>query len=328
MAANLTPMYYKAEREYRRAQTLAEQLECLQQMLQLIPKHKGTDHLQADIKSRLKEVRRDLQQQANAPKSGRSFRFPRQGAGRIVIVGGPNSGKSRVLRELTDADVEVTEFPFATREPLPGMMKYKGVQVQLIDTPPVTPDQLEPWMLNLVRTADGVVLCFDGSSDEAPEETLAVMKQFAQRKTRFANTTGFDPDSFAAVNVTTTMVVTRADDSDCRDRVALLAEDTDFSFPTQYVEFSIPQSVADLRRAIFEQLRVIRVFTKPPGKPADMEAPLTVHPDGTVEDLALQVHEDLFRELKHARLWRSGEHEGQIVGREYRLREGDVIELH
>lgn len=328
MPANLTPMYYKAERDYRRAQTAAEQVECLQLMLQLMPKHKGTDKLQADIKSRLSEARQNLRQQINAPKSGQAYRIPRQGAGRIVIIGGPNSGKSRILKELTRAEPEVAPFPFTTREPLPAMMEYEGVQIQLVDTPPVTAGQLQPWLLNLVRTADGVLLAFDGSSDDAPEETLAVIQEFGSRKTQFAVLGGFDADSFSIVNVASRFVVTHASDVDCQARVQLLHEAWVGNVRPLSVELGDDHFVNTLKQQCFELLNIIRVFTKSPGKPADMDTPLTISAGGTVEDLALQIHEDLARNLKHARLWRRGDHDGQIIGRDYRLREGDVVELH
>ncbi len=328
MPANLTPMYYKAERDYRRAQTAAEQVECLQLMLQLMPKHKGTDKLQADIKSRLSEARQNLKQQINAPKSGQVFRIPRQGAGRIVIIGGPNCGKSRILKELTRAEPAVAPFPFTTREPLPAMMEYEGVQIQLVDTPPITAGQLQPWLLNLVRTADGVLLVFNGSSDDAPEETMAVIQELESRKTRLTEIGGFDKDSFATVNVASKLVVTHAADVDCQDRSQHFYETWVAQTSALGVELGEAHDVSTLKQRCFELLKIIRVFTKSPGKPADMRAPLTIADNGTVEHLAVQIHKDLARNLKHARLWGHGDHEGQIVGRDYRLRDGDVVELH
>ena len=321
-------MYYKAERDYRRAQTAAEQVECLQLMLQLMPKHKGTDKLQADIKSRLSEARQNLKHQLNAPKSGQTCRIPRQGAGRIVIIGGPNCGKSRILEELTRAEPDVAPFPFTTREPLPAMMEYEGVQIQLVDTPPITVGQVPPWLLNLVRTADGVLLVLDGSSDVAPEETLAVIQEFESRKTRFTEVGGFDADSFSIVNVAARLIVTHASNVDCQERSQLLHELWGGDLSTLGVELDEQDFVNALKQWCFELLNIIRVFTKSPGKPADMGAPLTIADNGTVEDLAVQIHEDLARTLKHARLWGHGDHDGQVVGRDYRLRDGDVVELH
>ncbi|HIF00845.1 MAG TPA: TGS domain-containing protein [Planctomycetes bacterium] len=328
MPANLTPMYYKAERDYRRAQTVAEQVECLQLMLQLMPKHKGTDKLQAGIKSRLSEARQNLKQQINAPKSGQTFRIPRQGAGRIVIIGGPNCGKSRILKELTRAEPDVAPFPFTTREPLPAMMEYEGVQIQLVDTPPITAGQLQPWLLNLVRTADGVLLVFDGSSDEAPEETMAVIQELGSRKTRLTEIGGFDKNSFSIVNLASRLVVTHASDVDCQLRSQLLFESWVDHTLSIGVELGEEHFVSTLKQRCFELLKIIRVFTKAPGKPADMGAPLTIADNGTVEDLAAQIHDDLARNLKHARLWGHGDHDGQVVGPDYRLRDGDVVELH
>lgn len=328
MPANLTPMYLKAEREYRRAQSVAEQIECLQLMLQQVPKHKGTDKLQADLKSRLSEARQQLRQQLNAPKSGPGFRIPRQGAGQIVIAGGPNCGKSRILKQLTRAEPEVAEFPFTTRVPLPAILECDGVQLQLIDTPPVTPGRLEPWMLNLVRTADAVLLVMDGASDDSPLETAAVLQEFSERKTILTDVSGFDESSFSIVKVSTMLVVTHAGDSDCETRIQLLNDLVPLHIPVVQVELDEAADNEHLKQQCFSMLRLIRVFTKRPGQPADLTAPLTIPKDGTVEDLALQIHEDLAQNLKYARVWRTVGHEGQTVGREYVLREGDVVELH
>ena len=206
MPANLTPQYQKAEEEYRRAQTPDEQIECLQQMLKLIPKHKGTEKLQADLRSRLKVAKAELQTQKKAGKKGRSYRIPRQGAGQAVLIGSPNSGKSRIMAELTNAEPDVAAYPFTTREPMPAMMPWEDAKVQLIDTPPVTASHMEPYLTSIVRSADMVVLCMDGSSDDAPDETVEVIGQFQSRKTILAGTTGFDEQDFSILRIKTLLV--------------------------------------------------------------------------------------------------------------------------
>ena len=328
MPANLTPQYLKAEAEYRRAQTPEERVACLQEMLKLIPKHKGTDHLQADLKTRLKEAKQDALTEQKAPKAGRSFRIPRQGAGTVVLIGAPNSGKSRVLKELTNAEPQVADYPFTTHEPLPGMMPWEDASVQLIDTPPLSAAHLEPYVLNMVRAADVVALCLNGRSDDAPEETAEVITELATRKTELAAESGFAQDDFSVVKVKTILVVTRADDPGCEIRLDLLRELIDIPFPIQQVEFDREDSRERLRNCFYEALGVIRVYTKAPGKPAEYTDPFTIPQGGTVEDLAWKVHRDLVDSLKYAKVWGESADDGQSVGRDHILADRDLVELH
>lgn len=329
MAVNATPQYKKAEEEYRRAQSAQEQVECLEKMLVLLPKHKASEKMQSDLKTRLKDARAELAAEKAAPKKvGKTFRFPRQGAGQIVILGGPNAGKSRLLAELTSAKPEVAPYPFTTREPHPGMMPWEDVVVQLIDTPPVTDTFFEVYLQNIVRSADGVVLCFDGSSDDAPDHAAEVIRQFEQRKTVLSRESGFVEDDLTQVRIQTLLVPTRADDPGCADRIAYFEEMLHGRFDTQPVEFERPESTAALRDRIYRMLNVIRVYTKAPGKPADYKSPYTIPAGGTVEELAEKVHKDIAAKLTHARIWGAAVHEGQSVGREHSLADKDLVELH
>lgn len=328
MPANLTPQYSKAEEEFRRAQSAEEQAICLEKMLQLIPKHKGTEKLQADLKTKLKEVRAEAQTEKSAKKVSKSYRVPRQGSGTVVIIGAPNGGKSRIIKELTKAEPEVAPYPFTTREPFPAMMPFEDVLVQLIDTPPVTDSQFEPYIVSYVRTADLVLLVFDGSSDAAPEETATVISQLSSRKTLLAESTGFDDDDFSKLKVKTLLVVTHASDADHELRLDFLRELAPLALPIVPVELDDRSSCETLRSQIYAALGVIRVYTKAPGKPASYDAPYTIPAGGTVEDLAEKVHRDLADKLKYAKVWGSGVHDGQSVGREHVLSDRDLVELH
>jgi len=328
MPANLTPQYQKAELEYRRAQTVAERLEILERMLILIPKHKGTEKLQAELKTKLKETREELQVEKSAPKSvGKHYRFPRQGAGTAVILGGPNAGKSRLLKELTKAEPEVAPYPFTTREPLPGMMAWEDIAVQLIDTPPITEHQFEPSLLNLVRTADLALVAFDGSSDDAPDATAVVLQQLAQRHTVLSDRTGFDEDDFSKLHVAARLVVTRGGDPQAADRLAFLQEMTPLPFPVLTVEFDDAASREALRTAIVDGLEIIRLYTKTPGKPAEYVSPFTLPRGGTVEDLAGKVHRDLVEKVKSAKVWSWGQTDARTVGKDHVLTDRDLVEL-
>jgi len=328
MPANLPPLYRKAEEEYRRAQTSAEQVSCLEKLLTLIPRHKGTEHLQADLKTRLKEARAAIQADQLSAGKSRSYRIPRQGAGTVVLVGAPNSGRSRIVAELTNAEPDVAVYPFTTREPFPAMMPCDGALVQLIDTPPVAEGCLEPYLVNYVRSADLVLLCVDGSSDTADEDTRDVIQQFERRKTLLSNETGFDEKNYSRLHVRTLLVITRGSHPALQTRLERMHESLSRRLPIICTELTEASSRESLRQHIFASLDVIRVFTKAPGQPAKYEDPFTIPRDGTIDDLARCVHCDLAATLKFARVWGDGVHDGQSVGRDHRLSEGDLIELH
>ena len=328
MAANLTIKYYLAEEKYRRAQTSEERLRCLEVMLQVIPKHKGTDHLQAAIRSRIKEARAEVQAERDTPKSNRTFRIPRQGAGTAVVIGAPNSGKSRIVAALTNAEPEVADYPFTTREPFPAIMSCQEVLIQLVDTPPVSQAPVEPYLVNYVRSADLVVLAFDGSSDDAPEEAFNVVQQLEARKTQLDSETGYDESDFAKLRVRTLIAVTRSSDADSATRLGLFREMIPRDLPAVSVELEQSDSHEMLRQTIYDSLGLIRVYTKAPGQAAVYKEPFAIPAGSTVETLAERVHHDFVECLRFARVWRLDGHDGQQVGRDHVLHEGDMVELH
>ena len=229
---------------------------------------------------------------------------------------------------MTNADPQVADYPFTTREPVPGMMPWEDATAQLIDTPPITDTHIEPYMTNLVRSADMALLCFNGASDDAPDETAAVLEQLRSRKTVPGDFTGFDDEDFSIVHVKTLLVVTRADDPDVDVRLEFFRELCDTPLETVLVEFDRPESAEALRNRIYESLNVIRIYTKAPGKPADYKDPYMIPAGGTVEDLAEKIHRDIAGNLKYARVWGESAIDGQQVSRDHELADKDLVELH
>ncbi|MDA7528009.1 50S ribosome-binding GTPase [bacterium] len=328
MAANLTPQYYKAEEAYRKAQSSQERITTLLEVLRVIPKHKGTDHLQGALRAKLREAREAYQRELKAPKGGRSWKIPRQGVATVVVIGAPNSGKSRLVAELTNASPNVADYPYSTNEPLAGMLDYEGVAIQLVDTPPISESFFETYLNDFVRTADLVLLCFDGSSDDAPQQTVDVLEQLENRKTHLSATSGFDKNDYSITKVKSRLIVTRSDVQDSALRIEMLSEIVKLEMPLHQCELDKPANVGSLGKLIFESLDFIRIYTKKPGCPVEYVDPYVIPIGGTVEELAGRVHEELASTLKFAKVQSVNEDDAHTVGRTYVLNDLDIVELH
>jgi hypothetical protein len=329
MAANLTPQYLEAEAEYKKAQSAEERLECLKKMYALLPKHKASEKLQAELKTKISDTRKEVEQDKKNPKkTGVSYKIPRQGAGQVVIAGPPNAGKSRLLTRLTRATPEVAPYPFTTREPHAGMMDWEDVRVQLIDTPPITADYLEGYLSSMVRTADGCILLVDLGDDDGPFATDAVTARLAESKTILAGQAPAEEEDPTVKHVKTMLVANKMDLPGAADRLEFVKELFGTRFPIHVVAAETGAGLEELRSEIYRYLQVIRVYTKQPGKPVDRESPFTCPVGSTVQEMAALVHRDFVEGLKSARIWGSGLHDGQTVGREHVLHDKDVVELH
>lgn len=331
MPANLTPQYHKAEQEYRRAQTPEEELRCLELMLREIPKHKGTDKLQGELKAKISKARHEAEHARKAgAKKGHGIKIPRQGAGRVVILGGPNAGKSQLLKRLTRATPEVAAYPFTTREPHPGMMPWEDVMVQLIDTPPITADVLDPNTLGLIRGSDLALLMVDLGTDEGIDDVRAVLAQLQPGKTRLAKESYLDENDVGLSFTKTFLLLNKMDLPEAQERWALLKELCPLGFPEFRISAEHGAGLEELREAIYQALDVVRVYTKSPAKKvADFDKPYTLRRGGTLLEVAALVHRDLAENFKYARVWGSAILTGgsQMKG-DYVVHDKDVVEIH
>jgi ribosome-interacting GTPase 1 len=329
MAANLTPQYLKAEEEYRRAQTTADELRWLEVMFREMPKHKSSEKLQSDLKQKISRAKKELETERKSPKAGHGVRIPRQGAGTAVLIGGPNSGKSRLLASLTRAQPEVAPYPFTTHHPLPGMMPWEDIMVQLIDTPPITRDFLEPYLQGMIRAADVVVLLVDRGSDDGIEQLQELLDRLNQTKTRLATRSHLDENDVGLSYTQTLVAPNKIDLAEAAERLALLHELCSLDFPEFVISAEHGQGLEELKNAIHAALGVIRVYTKlPTHKEADFDRPFTLRQGGTVHDVAELVHKDIAATFKHARLWGQGVHDGTVVKGDHVLHDRDIVELH
>jgi ribosome-interacting GTPase 1 len=329
MAVNLTPQYLEAEAQYKRAQTAAERLECLKKMWALVPKHKASEKLQAELKTKLSAAREEVEHEKKAPKKGGvSYKIPRQGAGQVLLVGAPNVGKSRIVTRLTRATPEVAPYPFTTREPHAGMMDWEDVRVQLVDTPPITAEFLEGYVSSMVRAADGCVLVVDLGDDEGPFAAEAVLEHLSRVKTVLTGQPPAVPPDPSIHHTKTLLAANKSALPGAADRLEMVREMFESAFPIHVLDAESGPGLEELRNAIYRMLNVIRVYSKKPGKPPDMEAPFTCPAGSTVVQLAEIVHRELAGKLKSARIWGTGVFDGQTVTRDHVLHDRDVLELH
>ncbi len=324
MPANLTPEYLDAEKRFKSAKTTEEKIETLAEMLAKIPRHKGTEKLQADLKRRLSKLR-TTQEKKPTSRVGLIHRVEREGAGQVALVGPPNSGKSLLLRRLTHATPEVADYPFTTRVPLPGMMAFEDVQIQLIDLPPTHPDFPESWIYQIIRNADAALLVADLSDPDLLEDLETTLGELGKAKVQLG--AGPLPNVPGWLAKPTLLVANQRDASGAEENLEVLRE--------LYGRFRIlpasaetGEGLEDLRRSVFELLGLIRVYTKAPGKKPDLTAPYVLKRGSRLIDLAAQVHQDFLSQLKYARVWGHGKFEGQMVNRDYPLADKDVVELH
>jgi len=326
MPTNLPPDYFEVEKQFRQATLPEEKIACLEEMLAIVPKHKGTDHLRADLRRRLSKLKAAAETRGKTGRQGSAYHIDREGAGQVVLVGVANVGKSALVAELTNADPEVAEYPLTTWIPTPGMMPIEDIQVQLIDTPPLNPDFMEPELLNLIRRADLVLLLVDlqGYPMQELEDTVSLLEaQHIMPLRRRDEYVGEVPMTFVPMQV----LVTKCDDEDLDGEFEVLSELLGGEWALIPVSATTGHHVDEFKRRVFDALDIVRVYSKPPGEEPDLSAPFVIHKGATVQELAGKVHKDFLEQLKSARVWGSATHDGQMVGRDHVLQDGDIVEL-
>ena len=327
MSTNAGPVYRDAEARFRAAVTREEKLAALEEMLRVVPKHKGTEKLQADLRSRISRLKQEPKQKAGT-RGGPSHKILHEGAGQVALAGAPNAGKSALVSALTHAKPEVAPYPMSTHQATPGMMDFEDVAFQLVDLPPLCHEHVEPWVYDLVRGADLVWLVL---SIEHPlvgyEDTLELLRSKAIDLVPRGGTALDEPRPGWSYK-DALMVVTGMDLPGADGDLEAFQDLLDRPWPTVAVSATEGAGFAELGRATFQALDIIRVYTKEPGKEADRAKPFTLRRGATVADLAATIHKDIADALRYARVWGPSAHDGQQVRGGHVLMEGDVVELH
>jgi ribosome-interacting GTPase 1 len=327
MPTNLPPEYFEAEKRYKAAQSPAEKIAGLEELIGTIPKHKGTDKLRADLRRRLSKLKSSAQAKKGTGRQESVFRIDKEGAGQVVVVGPPNVGKSALVEALTNATPEVADFPFTTWTPTPGMMPVENIQIQLIDTPPLNRDYMEPEMLDLIRRADLIMVVVDLQTDPVQQLEEAVALLIEHRivprhlQDRYAQQRGLTFVPFL-------ILVNKSDDETSVEDFEIFCELLEDEWPMLPLSATTGRNLELLKQTVFERLGIIRIYSKTPGREPDFATPFVMEKGGTLEDFAGKIHQDFVENLKVARVWGDGVYDGQPVGRDHVLHDGDVVELH
>lgn len=320
MPANLTPQYYAAEENYKRAGSPEDKVKALQEMLAIIPKHKGTERLQGDIKKKIARLKEEGKKKKQTKSGFNPFGVEKQGAGQVVLAGYPNSGKSSLVGILSRAKVKIAEYPFSTALPVSGMMPYKDTFIQLVDTPPLATDNIPSGLIGTFKEADALLIVIDVSTAECLEQMEGLMTILQDREV-----IDLSEEGMIIAPLPFIVVANKIDHPDAAENLQVIKE----LWPDLKLHetSNTGTGLEDLRVMLYEILNVIRIYGKAAGKPVDRERPFILPKDSSVLDFAEQVHKDFPKNLKSALVWGSSKFDGQAVAREYVLEDEDIVEL-
>jgi hypothetical protein len=326
MPTNLPPDYFHIDKRFREAESTAEKIALLEEMISIVPKHKGTDKLRADLRRQLSKLKEETQARKKHGSHQSAFHIEREGAGQLVVIGPTNVGKSTLVVSLTNASPEVSAAPYTTWKPAPGMTLVENIQIQLIDTPPLDRDFVEPGLFDLVRRADLTLLMVDLQADplQQMQDMLALLEEHRiaplQRKAAY-------PEGARMRFIPVVLLVNKCDDESMDELFEVCCELLEEEWSILPISAVTGRNLDAFKRLVYEKLDIIRVYAKPPGKEADLEKPFALKRGSTVIDLAGKIHRDFSDKLKSARVWGSTMFDGQMVQRDYILQDGDIVEL-
>ncbi len=327
MPTNLPADYFNAEERFRSATTTEDKIKHLEEMMGTIPKHKGTDHLRADLRKKLSKLKTAATSKKTSKKQVSAYHINKEGAGQIIIIGTTNVGKSSLVANQTNADPEVSAVPFTTWSALPGMMMIDNIQVQLIDTPPISDEYIDPEFLNLIRRVDLALIMIDLHANPVQQFEFVLQKLQENRIAPKHLEGKIEVEGFL-LHVPTLVVVNKYDSEEFEEHYQIFQELLGQEYPMVPVSVQTGHNMDTLKQTIFEKLDVIRVYSKAPGKDVDKTAPFVVEQGIQLGDFAGKVHKDFQEKLKSAKIWgTSADFPGQMVSRDHVLEDEDVVEL-
>jgi hypothetical protein len=326
MPANLPPQYYEAEKRYRCAKTPEGKIDTLEEMLSIMPKHKGTDKLRAELRSKIAKFSGEAQRKLAISRKGSGYNIKKEGASQVALVGLPNVGKSQLVSAVTEATTKVSDWPFTTQIPIPGMMKFENIQIQLVDMPPIVDQNAQLWLSNVLRLADALLIMVDLGDDPISQMEI-ITEGLGKLKIKLTGRIAGGPTQEIAQK--RAIILGNKNDKDgSSQKFEELNSRYGMNFPVISISAKAGSGLEELKKGIYDMLDIIRVYTKTPGGEVDKDVPIVLKRGSTVEHAAESIHKDFRSRLKYAQVWGSGKFNGQKVKREHILEDGDIIQFH
>lgn len=320
MPANLPPQYFHVQNRLQQASSAAEKIAILEELLSIVPKHKGTEKVQMELKSKISRLKKEAQSGGIKGPARFSFHIPKEGVGQAVLCGPTNVGKSSLFTGLTGVGAEIGDFPFTTRDYKIGMMRYENVQVQIVDTPPIMPEFMDKWMPSVIKNADLTVCVIDPSADDILEQVELVNRRLEEKGISLFRR---DP---GILSPKVLIVANKSDKDSFQHNMDIMRE---FYPDIKPVIFSAEtkEQLPALKQAIYRALDVVRIYCKPQGKSPDFNSPVVLKNGSNIMDFAADLGKVFVEKFRHARLIRPDNPQGIMVPRDYKLNDGDIIEL-
>jgi uncharacterized protein len=298
MPINAGYEYFNAEKKYLAAQTLEEKIAALRELIKAAPKHKSSENLLAELKTRLKKLMEKAEKNASVGKGKKGIR--KEGF-QVILVGLTGCGKSMLLGRLTNASPLVSSSPFTTKEPNIGTMNYGGVYAQIVDLPAVLGKDFD---MSIVHTADLVLTVVERIEDLPSFES--VLEHSKGRRI---------------------LVINKADLLDGESLRKLEARLKSRKADFVIISALRGEGINELKQKIFSCMNVIRVYTKEPGK-APSSQPLVLREGSTVKDAAESIYKGFSKIIAETKLTGpSGKFANQKVGLAHILKDKDVLEF-
>ena len=325
MPANLPPQYFAAEKNFRSAKTTLEKIAALEEMLAIMPKHKGTDHLRAELRRRMSKLTQASDKKVATQRA--SMVILKEGAAQVVVIGPPNAGKSQLVSRVTNASPTVAEYPFTTHTATPGMMEFENIQIQLIDTPPLVSHSTESWLPPTLIRADALLVVVD-LGDDPLTQLEAVTTELGNMRIGIGARNADQEQGRVLRQKKALIIGNKIDLDEASQNYTALQNKYKDQLPVIAISAKKGIGLEEMKLKVYQMLDILRVYTRVPGGKPDFDDPIILNRGSTLEDAAASVHKDFRARLKYARVWGSGKHDGLMVKRNHILQDGDIIELH